>query len=117
MISRVRAVLGEVFQSLFFWIPLFRPDKNRGAPATKEVSILVFLDTSVPGCPAHFPPDYTLLSKFFGSYFAPLAPKKSPFQPDFSERHKGHPFEMFAISSFKTAIADISVAAVPARGF
>ena len=38
-----------LFQSLFFWIPLFRDRWRRCSMLESWVSILVFLDTSVPG--------------------------------------------------------------------
>ena len=46
--SRVGGLSWE-FQSLFFWIPLFRVDLGHDPGELTPVSILVFLDTSVPG--------------------------------------------------------------------
>ena len=42
-------IVFEEFQSLFFWIPLFRVVSNFDDLPNIRVSILVFLDTSVPG--------------------------------------------------------------------
>ena len=44
----LRRAFPFVFQSLFFWIPLFRSSDSSGSLSINFVSILVFLDTSVP---------------------------------------------------------------------